>query len=469
MADNNIIVAFELGSSKIAGIAAQKNPDGSLKIRAYAHKDSGEFIRKGTVSNVDKTVAALKEIKQQLENTLHMHVKGVYVGLSGLSMRSEKNTISRQFGMEEKHIGTEVIEDLIDKNSQNAKGDEEILNTIIQEYKTATTTTLDPVGALTSSIQGNFLNIIARTSLKSNIQRCFDLVDIKVFEYIVAPEATAAAALNAVELRSGCALVDIGAETTTITIYRNSILRYLRIIPLGSAAITRDLCKLPNIALEEEEAEHVKKKYGTAILSCGHAATPNEGGGEAGEELATLSNGRTVSLEQIELFTTARAEEIIANVWECIKNSGYESELMGGIVLTGGGSNLQSIDELMKHYAKQRNCHIASTVRSSLKAGGYPINTKGDGVDLTLIGLLNAGTENGCSEIPEEENPDNPEAEAPERTPKEGKATEETGYGAGTAIKPAQGNKKEPEGKRPDKVSFKERISNWIGKIIEDN
>ena len=75
MAENNIIVAFELGSSKIAGVAAQKNPDGSLKIKAYAHKDSGEFIRKGTVSNVDKTVAALKEIKQQLEATLQQHGK----------------------------------------------------------------------------------------------------------------------------------------------------------------------------------------------------------------------------------------------------------------------------------------------------------------------------------------------------------------------------------------------------------
>ncbi len=468
MAENNIIVAFELGSSKIAGIAAQKNPDGSLKIRAYAHKDSSEFIRKGTVSNVDKTVAALKEIKLQLENTLHMHVKGAYVGLCGLSMRSEKNTISRQFGIEEKHIGTEIIEDLIDKNSQNAKGDEEILNTIIQEYQTATTTTLDPVGALTSSIQGNFLNILARTSLKANIQRCFDQVDIKVFEYIVAPEATAAVALNAVELRSGSALVDIGAEITTITIYRNSILRYLRIIPLGSAAITRDLCKLPNLAPEEEEAEQVKKKYGVAILSHNYNNPTPSAEGENEEEFATLNNGRTISLEQIELFTAARAEEIVANVWEFIKNSGYESELMGGIVLTGGGSNLKSIDELMKRYSK-RNCHIASSVRSSLKTSGYPINTKDGGIDLTLIGLLNAGTENGCSEIPEGENLTDAETAEHEPAPKEGKNTEKTGYGAGTAIKPGQEKEKEPEEKKPKKPGFKERINNWLGTILDND
>ena len=466
MAENNIIVAFELGPSKIAGVAAQKNPDGSLKIKAYAHKDSGEFIRKGTVSNVDKTVAALKEIKQQLEATLQQHVKSAYVGLSGLSMRSEKNTISRQFGMEEKHITPEIIDDIIEKNSKNAKGDEEILNVIIQEYQTATTQTLDPIGALTSRIQGNFLNILSRTSLRANIERCFNQADIQVIEYLVGPEATAAAALNAVEQRSGCALVDIGAETTAVTIYRNSILRYLRILPLGSAAITRDLCKLPNIALEEEDAEKVKLKYGTALPTAKSGTNVLGGDATATEEYATLSNGRTVSLDQVALFTAARAEEIIANAWEQIKNSGYESELMGGIVLTGGGSNLDRIDELMQRYAK-RNCHIASTLRSNLKVSGYPVNT-GEGVDLTLVGLLNAGTENCCTEMTPEEPEETPEQPAPD-TAGGGKASGGQTYTAGTTIKPGQEGKKESEEKEPKKTNFKERFFNWINGVLDDD
>lgn len=465
MAENNIIVAFELGSSKIAGIAAQKNPDGSLKIRAYAFKDSSACIRKGTVSNVDKTVVALKEIKQQLENTLHMHLTGAYVGLCGLSMHSERNTIARQFGMQEEHITTEIIEDIIEKNSKAAPVDEEILNAIIQEYQTGTGTVLEPVGVLAHSIQGNFLNIVARTTLKARIQHCFDMAGIPVLEYFVAPEATATAALNAVELRSGCALVDIGAEMTTVAIYHKFILRYLRILPLGSAAITRDLCNLPGLAIEEEEAERIKRKYGTAIPTLHAAKTSTAGSSEEEEEYIPLSNGRSVSLEQICTFTAARAEEIIANVWEIIKRSGYESEIVGGIVLTGGGANLQRIDELMQRYSK-RKCHIASTIRSNLKVSGQPVNTE-TGVGLTLVGLLHAGSENCCEEILEEEPIEPTDTSKVNPTHPVNPNGGNGGYETGTNIKGP--GPKEPTPDAPAKPSIKQRFTTWLGRILDDD
>lgn len=460
MPEINHVVAFELGSSKIAGIVGSKAPDGSIKILAYAHKNSNEFIRKGTISNVDKTVAAIKDIKQQLEDTIQMRIDQAFVGICGLSIRSERNTVMRQFGMEEKHINDEIINEIINENSTHFHGDEEILNVVIQEYQTATTTTLDPIGALTRSINGNFLNIIARSTLRIYIQRCFEQAGMQI-ECIVAPEATASIALNAVEQRSGCALVDIGAETTTISIYKNSILRHLRLLPIGSASITRDLCKLPSIAPEEEEAESVKQKYGVAI----YTPRPATLGGESmEEEYAALSNGRSVSLEQICQYTAARAEEIIANAWQQVKNSGYESELMGGIILTGGGSNLKRIDELMQLYSK-KTCHIASGNRSNLKITGYPINQK-EGIHLTLIGLLNLGDANCCSPLSKDnENND------PTETPVDAKpATEtiETGkFRAGTTIKPTEEKKEEPEEPKPKKPSWKSRIMSMLSNIVE--
>lgn len=387
MAETDFIVAIELGSSKITGIAGRKESDGSIHVLAYAKEESSSFIRKGVIYNIDKTAQSLTSIVNKLETTLPNCIGQVYVGIGGQSTRTIKNIVSRHFANEE-IISQELVDSIIDENIQIPLIDMDILDVIPQEYKIGINLQADPVGVLGNNIEGRFLNVVARSSVKKNLQRCFELAKIQVAEYYISPLVTADVILTDNEKRTGCALVDFGADTTTISVYKNNILRYLTVLPLGGNNITRDICTLQ---IEEEEAELLKVKYGNAIFEINDDEEPNT--------YYLENEKRSVERKVLNEIIDARVEEIIANVWYQIELSGYQGDLMAGMVITGGGSNLKNLDEAIKYKTKVNNVKIAKSVRNGIRAEGENALKK-DGTQNTLFGLLNAGKENcGMPEI----------------------------------------------------------------------
>lgn len=179
-----------------------------------------------------------------------------------------------------------------------------------------------PVGVLGNHIEGRFLNIVARASIKNNLERCFEQAKIKIADLLIAPLVTANAVLSESERRSGCALVDFGADTTTISVYKGNILRFMTVLPLGGNCITRDITSL---RIEEEEAESLKITYADATYE------------EEGEEKTTCQpedEERTIELGMLNDIIGARVEEIIDNVWNQIQLSGYDDKLLAGIIIT---------------------------------------------------------------------------------------------------------------------------------------
>jgi cell division protein FtsA len=211
------IVAIELGSSKMTGIAGKKNMDGSISVLAIVREDSTSCIRKGVVYNIDKTVICITNIIKKLETTLKTKIEKVYVGVGGQSIRSVKNVIVKELP-----AGTivtqEIINELMDANRSMTYPDLEILDAAIQEYKVDSQYQLDPVGIQCSRIEGNFLNILQRKSFYRNLNKCFDNAGIAIAEMYLAPLALADSVLTEAERRSGCVLVDLGADTTTVSV-----------------------------------------------------------------------------------------------------------------------------------------------------------------------------------------------------------------------------------------------------------
>ena len=383
MAETDFIVAIELGSSKITGIAGRKESDGSIHVLAYAKEESSSFIRKGVIYNIDKTAQSLTSIINKLESALDNEISKVYVGIGGQSIRTVKNIVTRHLATEE-IITEELVDSIKDENRQIPLIDMDILDEVPQEYKIGINLQVDPVGVLGSNIEGRFLNIVARSSIKKNLQRCFELARIEVADYYISPLAAANVILTDTEKRTGCALVDFGADTTTVAVYKNNILRYLSVLPLGGNNITRDICALQ---LEEEEAEKLKVKYGNAIF---------ETNDDEGPKTYLLENEkRSIERKVLNEIIEARVEEIIANVWNQIELSGYQGDLMAGIIITGGGSNLKNLDEAIKNRTKINNVKIARFVRTGIRSNGPDLLIK-DGTQNTIIGLLNAGKENCC-------------------------------------------------------------------------
>lgn len=382
MAATDFIVAIELGSTEITGIAGKKNADGRIRILAYASERSSDCIKKGAIYNLDKTTQCLTSVIKELEETLHAPIRKVYVGIGGLSVRSIRNTESKQLG-EDTKISQALIDSIMQSNREIPLIDREILAVEPQEYKVGNNLLTEPVGVPADYIEGHFLNIIARHSLKSNIKQCFKQTGYEVADYFLSPLVTANVVLSDSERRSGCALIDFGANTTTVSVYKNNILRHLAVIPLGSENITQDICSMH---FEEEEGEQLKLRFGSAYTEL----SDND---EETNRSYNLDGRCTIPARQLEDIVEARVNEIITNVWNQIMVSGYGDKLLGGVVFTGGMTNLPNLDKAFTHITKIEKIRIAKSSEISLEGD---IELPQDGTQNTLIGILASGKENCC-------------------------------------------------------------------------
>ena len=161
----DFIVAIELGSSKMTGIAGKKNLDGSIQVLACIKEDSSSCIRKGVVYNIDKTAQCLTNIINKMEGQLKTTITQVYVGVGGQSIRSIRNVISKDMDIETP-ISQDMVIELMDANRNMKYPDQEILDAAVQEYKVDSQYQLDPVGIPCSHIEGNFLNILQRKTFR---------------------------------------------------------------------------------------------------------------------------------------------------------------------------------------------------------------------------------------------------------------------------------------------------------------
>ena len=352
MAAKEFIVAIELGSSKMTGIAGQKNLDGSIQVLAVVKEDSSSFIRKGVVYNIDKTAQCLSSIVKKLENQLKTEVTQVYVGVGGQSIRSVRNVIAKDLHSET-IVTQDMVIELMDANRNMKYPDQEILDAAVQEYKVGSQLQLDPVGIQATHLEGNFLNILERTSFYKNLNKCFETAGINVAEMYLAPLALADSVLTEAEKRSGCALVDIGADTTTVSVFSKNILRHLAVIPLGSNNITKDIATLQ---MEEADAEQMKLKYASAF-------TDNN---EIDNDLKySIDTERQIESRKFIEIVEARLEEIVENVWYQIPSEYYD-KLLGGIILTGGGSNMANIEKAFTNHTHIDKIRVAKFVTQTI-------------------------------------------------------------------------------------------------------
>ena len=351
----DFIVAIELGSSKVTGIAGQKRPDGSISVLSLVREDSSSFIRKGVVYNIDKTAQCLTSIIKKMETQLHTRITQVFVGVGGQSIRSVKNTIV--WGLD--------------------YPDQKILDVAEQEYRVDTNLQMDPVGIRANRLEGNFLNILERKAFFQNLNKCFETANIKVADMYLAPLALANAVLTEVEKRSGCALVDIGADTTTVSVFWKNVLRHLAVIPLGSNNVTKDIASLQ---MEDSDAEKMKLKYASAY-------TDNN---DIDPDLKySIDAERQVESRRFIEIVEARVEEIIENVRYQIPAEYYD-KLLGGIILTGGGSNMTNIEHAFAKYTHIDKVRVAKFVTTTINSSIEQINAK-NGMYNTVLGLLIKG------------------------------------------------------------------------------
>ena len=427
----------------MTGIAGQKNLDGSINVLAVVKEDSSSFIRKGVVYNIDKTAQCLTSIIKKLENQLKTEITQVYVGVGGQSIRSVRNVITKDLPAET-IITQDMVIELMDSNRNMKYPDQEILDAAVQEYKVDSQYQLDPVGIQATHLEGNFLNILERKAFYRNLNKCFETAGINVAEMYLAPLALADSVLTEAEKRSGCALVDLGADTTTVSVYSKNILRHLAVIPLGGNNITKDLATLQ---IEESDAEKMKLKYASAF-------TDNN---EIDNNLKySIDAERQVESRKFIEIVEGRLEEIIENVWYQIPSEYYD-KLLGGIILTGGGSNMKDIEKAFMNHTHVDKIRIAKFVTHTINSNNEDIKAH-DGKMNTLLGLLAKGDINCAGDEVNNDLFSSQKKEIPHPTNDQRQARQISEIPAGVIRTEAEKQKAEEEKRRQEEEAERLRL-----------
>ncbi len=371
MGTKNYIVALELGSSKISGAVALESYDG-INIIAYTGEPVNGFIAKGVVRNIDETSKSLTSIINKLETQLDgATIQKAYVALGGLSLQSVKSTVKREFP-EYTKITQEIIDGMGLDNDRIFSAPEgyQKVQVITQEYKMCGDTSLNPIGMSVKQIECNYINILIKEQFMKQLEESFQLAKIEIADSFTAARINAEQLLNNDEKRDGSALVDIGAETTSIAIYTNNLLRKLCVLPLGGSNITRDL-----------QAEHISHADAETLKI--HAGYKAERFGES-----------SISSEQRDNIIGARMMEILQNVYQQIKRSG---ENISNAIITGGAAKLKNIEPLLNDNLPGLKIRIATEPFIEFSTGNN-LKIKREEISPTLLGLLKSGKENCCQE-----------------------------------------------------------------------
>ena len=373
----DIVVALDIGTTKICAIAGRKDEYGRIEILGVGKVES-EGVRRGVVSNIDKTVKAITAAVDMCEKQSKYEIQKVYVGIAGQHIRSiQHRGILPRDNHEDEITEQDILRLKNDMYKIGLPPGYKILHVIPQEYTVDNEEgILDPVGMSGNMIEANFHIITGQISASNNILRCAERSGLQVAEMTLEPIASSSAVISDEEIEAGVALVDIGGGTTDITIFHEGIIRHTAVIPFGGDVITKDIKEGCNVMADK--AEKLKVRFGSAmaeeIVDNRIITIPGLKGREPKE----------ISEKNLSKIIQARIEEILNRVYWEINRSGYKSKLIGGLVLTGGGSLLKDIDKLASFYTGM-DAHIGYPVERL--AHGYSEQVSSP-IYATAIGLL---------------------------------------------------------------------------------
>lgn len=396
MEASDFVVGLDIGTTKIAAIVGRKNEFGKIEVLALG-KAPSLGIKRGVVVNIEEAIGSIKAaIADVLSKDITLTIDGkqqtykaeqvielneVVVGIAGQHIKSlqHRGMITRKSVDDE--IGQTDVDNLIDNMHRLVmQPGDEIIHVIPQDYIVDNEQGIrNPIGMAGVRLEGNFHIITGQVSAVKNIYKCVDRSGLKVVDLNLEPLASADAVLSDEEKEAGVVLVDIGGGTTDVAIYHDNIIRHTAVIPLGGNIITEDIkvgCSIIN-----SQAEQLKVRFGSALAT------------EMQENQVISIPGlrgrphKEISVKTLANIIQARVEEILAFVMYEIKNSGYEKKLAGGIVVTGGGSQLKHLPQLVEYFTGL-DCRIGTPNEHLAKSSENITNPMfATGIGLVMMGI----------------------------------------------------------------------------------
>lgn len=435
MEQSGFIVVVELGTTKITGIVARQNTQGVITILASETIPSDSCVKYGVIYNIDAAAGKIKKIINLLENKIGKKIGSVYVSVSGKSLRAQEHTETKLLDG-----NTPITITMLDGMTQQAKLNKPdfFTNYSVHESQYFLDGVADenPIGKVATSIEARSIIVIGPPNIRTNLKRSIEeKTSIHIKSYITGAIAAGALVVEAEDRQDGCALIDFGAGTTTVSIYKEGLLKFMKVIPFGGQTVTKDVQAL---GFTFDAAEKYKIKYGKL------GKHSKDGGNELTEE---------IDLRELNKVIQLRMDEIILNVVHQMKESGYAEDLKAGILTIGGASQLEGLNEYLEEKAQM-------TVKRATPKRVYINNASDllhDPAYTQVLGLLLFANEN-CEliEAPKPVEVATPQPtvevqEAPQPTKKEKKKTE-----------------KKKSGTKQGVFHFFEKMQNFGGTMFSD-
>jgi len=385
MEDNKIAVGLDIGTTKIVAMIGRKNEYGKIEVIGIG-KAKSLGVKRGVVSNITQTIQSIQQAVDEAESVSGVKIEDVVVGIAGQHIRSLHHSDYITRNNADEVIEETDIDDLVNQVHKLVMlPGEEIIHVLPQEFKVDSQADIkEPIGMYGGRLEANFHVVVGQVSSIRNIGRCVKSAGLDLNEITLEPLASAQAVLSQEEKEAGVALIDIGGGTTDLAIFKDGIIRHTAVIPFGGNVITDDIKE--GCSIIEKQAELLKIKFGSAWPGENKETEIVSIPGLRGRE------PKEITLKNLSKIIHARVQEIIEHVFLEIKNYGHETakgKLIAGIVLTGGGSQLKHLRQLVEYITGMDarigfpNEHLAGDSDEALSSPSYA----------TAVGLLMEGLE----------------------------------------------------------------------------
>jgi cell division protein FtsA len=339
-----IIVGLDIGTTKIAVIAGRKNEFGKLEILGFGRANSNG-VKHGQVLNIDETIKAIRQaLDACYSSNPDLVINEVYVGIAGHHIKSlqTRGDIVRQDT--ENEISQKEIDQLIaDQYKTYIPAGDQIIDVIPQEFTVDNFQNIqDPIGYSGVKVGANFHIITGDKNAIRNIKRSVEKSELHTKDLVLQPLASAAAVMAQEDMEAGVAIVDIGGGTTDLAIFYEGILKHTAVIPFAGENITNDI--KTGLGVLKTQAEQMKVQFGSALA--------NEAKANAYITIPGLRGmpPKEISVKNLAHIIQARMSEILDFVTYHLKQVGLDNKMLnGGIILTGGGSQLKHLIQLTEY------------------------------------------------------------------------------------------------------------------------
>lgn len=345
METKQIAVGLDIGTTKIVAMIGRVNDYGKLEILGIG-KSKSLGVHRGVVNNITQTIQSIQQAVQEAELASGQKINEVTVGIAGQHIRSLQHSDYITRTNSDQVIDEADIECLINQVYKLVMlPGEEIIHVLPQEFKVDGQAEIkEPIGMYGGRLESNFHVVVGQVSSIRNIGRCVKSGGLELEGITLEPLASSNAVLSQEEKEAGVALIDIGGGTTDLAIFKDGIIKHTAVIPFGGNVITEDI--KGGCSIIEKQAELLKIKFGSAW--------PGE---NKENEIVSIPGLRgrepkEITLKNLSKIIHARVVEIIEQVYVEIKNYGHEEQknkLIAGIVLTGGGSQLKHLKQLVEY------------------------------------------------------------------------------------------------------------------------